>query len=108
MFDETRSWLSGLKQNIIWWLIVLALVMFGITLFLWLKLIIPNEKGLYSPFENGLSLIKYVALICGVNLAITISSLKRQKIWVVMPIAATLFILGLTLFYLITLWKLNV
>lgn len=69
---------------------------------MWHTYILPQEKGIYSPFQNGLSLIRFLGIIVTLNILISVSSYRRDVSWRLIPLTFTLFILILSAIYLST------
>ena len=78
-----------------------------ILLYIWQSRVLPAEKGQYSPFENGLSLIRYVGLVIILNFAMSAGAYRRQQLWIWLPLIANIFILGLCGFYLVKILTLH-
>jgi|GEM_PF-6511913 len=82
---------------------VAVVLLFVFLAWTWHYAIIPAEKGLYSPFESSLSFIRFLGLITVTNLLVAFSSLGRRSVWIYIPLAVTLALLLLTVFYFYTL-----
>ncbi len=69
--------------------------------YLWQTYILPAEQGIYSPFQSGLSLIRYIGLVVIINIGISLSAIKRNILWIWLPLLANFFLLGLSIYYVV-------
>lgn len=80
---------------------VVILLMLGIVFYMWENQVLSQEKGQYSPFQSGLSLFDYILMIVIGNFIISIAAARRDRIWIILPLIASLLFLILTIHYLI-------
>ncbi len=87
------------------------LVNFGVIVFyvilavIWQTKVLPAQRGLFSPFQDGLSFMKYLGLVVFINVSISLSSRSRNRLWTFVPPAATALLLLLSAFYLYNILK---
>jgi len=80
--------------------VVIVLLMIAIY-FVWERLVLPQEKGQYSPFQSGVSLLDFISWVVAGNFLIAVAANKRDKVWVILPLIVSVLLLVLTLHYLI-------
>lgn len=113
MFLRLRRLFADLQHDLatplVWQLltIVVEIGAYLLLLYVWQSRILPAEKGQYSPFQSGLSLVRYVGMIVLLNFFMSVSAMRRQLLWIWLPLIANLFLLGLCGVYLHALLKLN-
>ena len=80
-------------------LTILSVVFYAALAWVWQYQILPAEKGLYSPFQSGLSFIKFIGLILLMNVIIAFSARGRNTLWVYLPLIITMFVLVMSAYY---------
>ncbi len=106
--DETDSLIpqfhipNGISKSSVASLIFgfIPLVLLAGLIYIWQTQVLLEQKGLYSPFANGLSLIRYLSIIVIMNTCISVSAIKRQALWVYLPLLANYALILLTAYYL--------
>lgn len=94
-----KIWIAGLKSPASI-LTMISVVYYAILAWVWHTFVLYQEKGTYSPFEANLSYIRYVGIITGLNLLITLFAYRRDRLWVYLPLIFNLIILIFTTYYL--------
>lgn len=82
-------------------IIVIEGAFLGFIYYLWQSYILPAEQGIYSPFQSGLSLIRYAGLVIIINICISLAAIKRDVLWIWLPLLANFIILGLATYYIV-------
>ena len=83
-------------------IIVIEGAFLGFVYYLWQSYILPAQQGIYSPFQSGLSLIRYIGLVVIINICISLAAIKRESLWIWLPLLANIFLLGLVTNYIAT------
>lgn len=78
----------------------MILLTYGVLAIVWQHRVLAEEKGLYSPFQSGLSFIRFLGLVVVVNVLISLSAWRRDSLWIFIPLYVSGFLLLLAIFYI--------
>ena len=80
---------------------VVIILMSAVIYYVWEHQVLAQEKGQYSPFQSGLSLFDFMLMVIIGNFIIALAALRRDRVWIILPLIASTLFLVLTIHYLV-------